>query len=119
MSDQSNREEMELAAKAYGVTLHWKEGSCKGGPYESAFIERGGELVPWRPLEDDGDSRRLQVKLKMDINNDMKLGIEIVYAAAQGWRWSQAAEEKLGSAPYAATRLAVFRAAVALGKCLP
>lgn len=111
-TDQATREEMELAAKAYGVQLHWKEGSCKGGPYESAFIERGGELVPWRPLEDDGDSRRLEVKLRMDVFYTS------AYARA-GLRGEPAFPVKLGNDPYSATRLAVFRAAVALGKCLP
>lgn len=43
------------AAKAAGYDIWWKTGTCKGGPYMSAFI---GDK-PWRPLEDDGDAVRL------------------------------------------------------------
>lgn len=60
MTDQ-DRKDHELAAKAAGYVLTWKEGSCKGGAYCGAFIERGGELVAWRPKDDNADAFALMV----------------------------------------------------------
>jgi hypothetical protein len=95
MHELTNREQHELAAKAAGYTLTWKEGHCKGGPFEGAFI---GDQ-PWRPKEDDGDALRLAVNLYL-------------------WEAIRMAHRFLGECPdmYAATRRAIFHAAVELGK---
>jgi hypothetical protein len=100
-----------LAAKAAGYVLTFKHGSCKGGAYFGAFIERGGELVAWRPKEDDGDSRRLEVKLRLE---------------ASWWRNAVLVETEdqsfssgivsFGEDPLEATRFAVFRCAVEIGR---
>ena len=90
---KTTRQEMELAARAAGYEIRFHSGTCKGGEYEGCEIKRGDEWVAWRPLEDDGDSRRLQVDLHLATAFHPVL--------------------------YQAMRLAVFRAAVELGKCLP
>lgn len=102
----TNQEQHELAAKAAGYTLTWKEGHCKGGSFEGAFI---GDQ-PWRPKEDDGDALRLAVGLGLSIDHDQ--GWVNVLCADE----YTGASEKHGDDPYAATRRAIFRAAVELGK---
>jgi hypothetical protein len=64
----TDRELLELAAKAAGIALHWKAGACKGGSFTAPFVLQGDELVPWRPLTDDGDALRLAVKLGLEIS---------------------------------------------------
>lgn len=56
-----DRELLELAAKAAGYEI---EESSVGGEKN---LYREGELVPWNPLEDDGDALRLAGSLRMTI----------------------------------------------------
>jgi len=58
-----SKELLASAAKSGGYEVTWKEGACKGGPFESAFI---GDQ-PWNPLTDDGDAFRLAAKLGFDL----------------------------------------------------
>jgi len=58
-----SRELLTAAAMAADYEVTWKEGVCKGGPFESAFIEDR----PWNPLADDGDAFRLAAKLGFDL----------------------------------------------------
>ncbi len=58
----TDRELLELAAKAAGLTCVWS-------PYRPDY-ERNQEQQPiyWNPLEDDGDALRLAVKLEACID---------------------------------------------------
>jgi hypothetical protein len=105
----TEREQHELAAKAAGLFITWKEGACKGGPFAAAFI--GNQ--PWRPKEDDGDSLRLAVKLGINISY-VSDGASIIGAVSGDHEF----EEINKADPYAATRLAIFRAAVEIGKAM-
>lgn len=91
-SDKSDRELLELAAKAYGID-HW-------------FGNPG--TIEWDPLADDGDALRLAVRLKFKIT----VGNEIVMVEAMG-------RPDIGQLSdgdiHAATRLAIVRAAAAIG----
>ena len=59
----TDRELLELAAKAAGI-----EGSqCDWKTALRVIRERGVAPVLWNPLADDGDSRRLQVALTIDL----------------------------------------------------
>lgn len=54
----TNRELLELAAKAAGIQGQWSErGQC------ILVTEVGMSWQHWRPLEDDGDALRLALKL--------------------------------------------------------
>jgi hypothetical protein len=106
MTDQ-DRKDHELAAKAAGYVPTWKEGSCKGGAYCGAFIERGGEVVAWRPKEDDGDAFRLLV--------DLKLFDRVVHAIEFGL-YDRDLNMEFNGDKAEATRLAVFRCAVEIGR---
>jgi len=109
MTDQ-DRKDHELAAKAAGYVLTWKEGSCKGGAYCGAFIERGGELVAWRPKEDNADAFALMVDCAMSVHywmGDVRVSSpdrldDIVIGLSED--------------PFEATHLAVFRCAVEIGR---
>ena len=114
MTDQ-DRKDHELAAKAAGYVLTWKEGSCKGGAYCGAFIERGGELVAWNPKGDDGDAFRFAVKLKIDVMHDDKWDND-AYVMAGAIDHVEDVDGECNR-PTAA-RLAVFRCAVEIGRAM-
>ena len=63
----------------------------------------------WAPLTDDGDALRLAVKLGLDIFSRPAQWAECGRIGKQGFR------EKYAGDPYAATRLAITRAAAEIG----
>lgn len=101
----SDRELIELAAKAAGIELGWKVNPCSGN--EMAYTG-AGSYTPchWNPLTDDGDALRLAVKLGL------------VFDATRKQTWCGATQydacEPHGDDPYAATRRAIVRAAAAM-----
>ena len=111
----TDRQMLEDAARAAGMVIEWKEGHCKGGPYAGAFVNG----VAWRPREDDGDALRLAVKcsLSPSIFTDGTLpGTRVTMVSATNLPWAECyAEELHGNDPYAATRLAITRAAASIG----
>ena len=67
----TDRELLELAAKAAGI-----EGSqCEWKTALRVTRERGAAPVLWNPANDDGDSRRLQVALSIDL----RFGVSDLY----------------------------------------
>ena len=73
----SDRELLELAAKAAGLQLcgySWigeNEGDDECEILESAFVKLHPEqelATKWNPLTDDGDALRLAVKLRMQVS---------------------------------------------------
>jgi hypothetical protein len=107
MGAQEQRRLIELAAKAAGITVRWHEKSLYGPTMEIMDDESGGP--PWNPLTDDGDALRLAVKLLFEI--DMGHG-GIAIRHATGIK----VLEVFNHDPYAATRLAIVRAAAAIGE---
>jgi hypothetical protein len=106
----TDREAHELAAKAAGYTLTWKECHCKGGKVEAPFI---GD-TPWRPKEDDGDAFRLVRDLKMTIEFDFDIvGVQL---PGDIWMWIGWGEGLNPARAYATDKEAIFAAAVAAGK---
>ena len=97
MTTQTDRELLELAAKAAGIDL------------SSGVDEHGAYEENWNPLTDDGDSLRLAVKLNLEITIK-----DYGTAARQGdaGEWSS---EKNRRDKEAATRRAIVRAAAAIG----
>jgi hypothetical protein len=91
----TDKELLELAAKAAGIVGRWdEEADC--------FVPRDGPIF-WNPLTDDGDALRLAVKL----------GIRIDFQGS-----SVKADDHVCTAldVYAATRRAIVRAAAEIGK---
>ena len=102
----SDRELLEMAAKAAGIT------SVGYGRNGIATGRNGSCLVGyWNPLTDDGDALRLAVKLNINITHSAfgvdatKTGSEISF---EGW----------GADRLSATRRAIVRAAAAIGSAM-
>ena len=108
----TRRKQHELAAKAAGLAITWKTGHCKGGEFEAAFVDD----KPWRPKDSNGDALQLCVKLNMDIGMDFDR-IEVFYG--QGEVIVEYLYENPPTDKLAATRLAIFRAAIEMGKAMP
>lgn len=105
----TDREQDRLAARAAGIEIDHYRGDV-------AMIKRvnsrgQGEFVAWRPKVDDGDALRLAVGLGLDIKHG-KLEQEVyVYGRT-------VVVEKYAGNPFAATRLAIWKAAICMGgKC--
>jgi hypothetical protein len=95
----TDREMLELAAKAAGLT-----------PW---YVLRG--KPGWNPLEDDGDALRLAVKLRVLVDCE---GYEDVAAVVEGGSGAHVVEP-FGDDRCAATRRAIVRAAAEIGRAMP
>ncbi|MFN9187512.1 MAG: hypothetical protein ACK5WG_13400, partial [Betaproteobacteria bacterium] len=93
----TDRKMLELAAKAAGYSFKWgKDWHDKGAPLVDDKL--------WNPLDDDGDNRRLQVDLKIELI----ITDQSANACFDGVFYS----EPLGKGARKAARRAVVRAAV-------
>jgi hypothetical protein len=109
---ETDRELLELAAKAEGRTLKYMTQHIEGREPEE-FI------ACWNPLTDDGDALRLAVKLRLDVlwaDHESSLLI-----TNDSWdkHLTVCQKEYFTSDPYAATRRAIVRAAAEIGKAMP
>lgn len=106
-SGQTDRELLELAAKAAGIEVK-RMVEIRGDGTREEFI------ACWNPLRSDGDAFRLAVKLAIELYE----GDDDGPAAYAGYRVGVSLfymiEPHKGD-PYAATRRAVVRAAAAIG----
>lgn len=121
MSVETDRELLELAAKAYWGTeiddvcsVRWLEEEQAVGYTHADNQDHNGcdvELV-WNPTTDDGDALRLAVKLRLHVS---------VFADAIGIGMPSRGyeESKWVGDPYAATRRAIVLAAAAIGGAMP
>jgi hypothetical protein len=109
----TDRELMELAAKAAGVVIirsRLDDPMCADMLIEAGPIVSDQRLIGWNPLTDDGDALRLAVQLELSIDfakwdNTVFYGVD---------KFVQ--EEWHNSSSYAATRRAIVRAAAEIGK---
>jgi hypothetical protein len=99
----TDRELLELAAKAAGMPAH-----IDGVGFVMAHHPS------WNPLTDDGDALRLAVKLGDTFL--VKVGIFGQLDKTFCHIDSVATRENLGTDPYAATRRAIVRAAAEIGR---
>lgn len=116
----TDRELLELAAKAAGIEIYEStDGTLQNRPVW--VFMAGGRMgtMPyeerWNPLIDDAQALRLAVKLHIDFKT--------YNATVRTWVGDPIAqkviasiEELCGDDPYAATRRAIVRAAVAIGE---
>ena len=102
MTARTDRELLELAAKAAGLKFSYQS--------EIARVSDGEAWWDWNPRHDDGDSRRLQVKL----------GIHITNSQTHAWASTLLfdATVPFEKDPCDATRLAVLRVAAEVGAAL-
>ncbi len=113
MDTQEQRRLLELAAKAAGYDVAWNEQwQCfqhRNPRPDSLGVMRH----PWVPNDDDGDNRRLQVALELEL----RVFNGKAHAGKQDQFWITEAWFPDGD-PNAASRLAVLRAAAAIGERL-
>lgn len=102
----NDRELLELAAKAAGITLKWS--SSDDVPPRIAKTWHN-----WNPLTDDGDALRLAVKLHIDIRQFMYRDRQMDCLVD---RLGKGFVERYTDDPYTATRRAIVRAAAEIGK---
>lgn len=96
----TEREQLELAAKAAGYDVVQYS--------EYSGLQIGSEW--WNPPKNDGDALRLAVKLNIHV-----LRYETM-TTARPLFGSFGCDERDDGDPYAATRLAIFRAAAEIGR---
>ena len=101
-----DKELLELAAKAAGVEVEWRNGS--GCFYYDDPVTGREE---WSPLDDDGQALRLAVKLGLQV-----YGREIG-GSIEGFDVF-VDEADCGNDPYAAARRAIVRAAAEIGRLM-
>lgn len=101
----SDRELLEMAAKAAGIVGVWHDrGQCI-----HVTDCAGMSDFWWRPLDDDGDALRLAVKLRMDLNiNDGECDVFTADSFYNG----------RGEDTLETTRRAIVRAAAAIGSAM-
>lgn len=108
MSAQSDRELLELAAKAARLDFVPSDHGLTG--YIKGVLHK-----PWNPLMDDGALLRLVIACSIDLRFD---DIErVVEARHQHTTYGE--HEEYGSDKNAATRRAGVRAAAAIGEKMP
>jgi len=117
----TDRELLEMAAKAAGINLEW----IGEGRMASCF-DPASEREWWNPLTDDGDALRLAVKLRISLIHEQEyMGgpvLETLEAtsprsSADGSRHvSTECLNELGGDEFAATRRAIVRAAASIGE---
>ena len=119
----TDRELLELAAKAAGVAVHhWSHVDCPDCPDAVPVLTDGinTEIVVWNPLADDGDALRLAVKLGMTVCIDYaKLKVSVWDGRSEWGSVSLSSDGiNINKDPYAATRRAIVRAAAETGRAM-
>lgn len=114
----TDRELLELAAKAAGINLVCKQLLAHGMEVDAFFnLFEDGRYGCWNPLEDDGDALRLAVKLGLKIEiRDGCACVEWVNPKGNPARCPDYLAVPVCADPYAATRRAIVRAAAEIGK---
>lgn len=111
----TDRELLELAAKAAGYQIEWVRNS---GCHYRCEEEIGREA--WCPLDDDGDALRLAVQLRVSIDHNHPADQSSwVSATADGGRAEKVEEFEDERDRCAATRMAIVRAAAEIGCRMP
>jgi hypothetical protein len=117
MTTMTDRELLELAAKAAGVTLRPVEIKNIEFQGDDRWIGYRTDSSQWArgwfdPLADDGDAFRLAVKLSMSVEISEDETSTYAYAGDAPRAWAM---ELWRDDRYAATRRAIVRAAAAIG----
>jgi hypothetical protein len=120
----TDRELLEIAARAAGYCVKWKD------TYDAGFLEQDLRILPeerqhfifasfpfkeWNPLEDDGDALRLAVKLNLLIHCETIL---YSHATNENVYVTEHIGNDFSGDIYAATRRAIVRAAAEIGKAM-
>lgn len=113
----NNLDLLVMAAKAVGI----KHVDYKGVDYDGKdgliLVDHvGRHLSDWNPINDDGEALRIAVKLRFKIHHAEMAAIVVPEKFSHSW--IGVSDDDAGDR-YAATRLAIVKAAAAIGKTLP
>lgn len=109
----TDRELLELAAKAAGINYDWLPG-CGDALH---LTNLDATRIYWNPLKDDADAFRLSTFLRLTVYHD-ELAV-IVKHKRYSWEWmGEMVNEDNGDRNEAARRV-IVRAAAAIGQSLP
>jgi hypothetical protein len=113
MSDPSDRDLLEKAAKAAGYArMKYYDDT----PYVSRDMS-GDHFLAWNPLADDGDALRLAVKLGIAVQLHPAWVCARAVMPGDNLNWMEITEGWAHTKDhFAATRRAIVRAAAAIGK---
>jgi hypothetical protein len=121
--DNQTKHMLLMAAKGAGYAVVWNEELKFTAGF---YIENhdSGTLKIWNPLENDGDALRLAVKVQLSVHNDHKnsnsvwctLSINEDLISETNGKYES--EDEICEEDYAATRLAITRAAAAIGEAM-
>jgi hypothetical protein len=109
----SDRELLELAAKAAGIRHIEYDNGYDGKLGLMLCDDVGRHTAAWNPLKDDGDALRLAVKLRITTSLASVVSSGDIYAQAPLVR---PIFEPVGGDVLAATRRAIVRAAAEIGR---
>ncbi len=117
----TDRELLELAAKAAGIEGEWHEG-C-GNALALVSNKPNGQIY-WNPLADDGDALRLAVKLGLglglfNIGSEEARRRHCVWVHCRPGGGKSRLIDVIDKDPYATTRRAIVRAAAEIGRRMP
>lgn len=110
----TDRELLEMAAKAAGLTLYW---SNMLDDWQKDLTDPYVDKKPWNPLTDDGDALRLATRLCMSVSTGpCEASANTIAGALRGAFFK---EETIQQDHDKATRRAIVRAAAEIGKAMP
>lgn len=122
MDAQEQRSLLELAAKAVGfIDDATNESGATGlhrGSDDVFYLTSSDGWREWNPTEDDGDALRLAVSLNLSVKHGVDIWDDNQKMSAYAYfgDFGECFFEEHGSDPSAATRLAIVRAAAAIGE---
>lgn len=110
MQGKTDRELLELAARAAGYAVYFQEESSLAARWKPSS---GVHRVFWNPLSEDGDAFRLSSDLKLTIYHD-DLAV-IIKHKRYSWEWLGEMINEDNEDRLEATRRAIVRAAAEIG----
>ena len=116
----SDRELLELAAKAAGLEFMWEEFRYSGLALEGrprARVSGDMAFTLWNPLTDDGDALRLAAKLLITVGDDAQSVRSMAFAYSRHNDLLRQYEPSQND-PAAAYRRAIVRAAAEIGRTM-
>ncbi len=118
----TDKELLEMAARAAGLTMGWRNDPDYGGSETPCILDGEDFGCWWNPLSDDGDALRLACTLGLTVECDFH---DSDTCTAMQTRGDIVADEQsgmvgevIGAPEFAATRRAIVRAAADIGKSM-
>lgn len=119
----TDRELLELAAKAAGLTILRKlQEERDGQGFGDVGLYIKAVSTGWNPLTDDGHALQLATKLRIDIEWQEYGGVEAyrrIGVECNGPHFCAYEQSQRGEDPCAAIRRSIVRAAAEIGKAQP